>query len=107
MAFVDITAHSSSVTAQVAVRLADRFVALARGAVYAETANRADDDVFTPRRLKSSRLPEIEACQTTIFRELRHREEMLGHLAGADRAETDELRRTGLNVRIGRLFGTH
>lgn len=106
MAFVDITAHSSSVTAQVA-RMADRFVALARGTVYAEPANRADDDVFTPRRMMSSRLSEIEACQTTIFKELRYREDMMARSAIEKPLDKSDRGRNGLNVRIGRLFGAH
>lgn len=62
-----------------------------------------EDDVFTVSRLKSAQLPAIDSCQSSIFRELRSREEMQVR-AEAKVAKQARAGLFGLTQRIGGLF---
>ena len=97
MSFVDHSAHSMlnvSAYKGMALEIADNIRTLAENAM----AFTKGDDVFTASRLKSARLPAIETCQTSIFRELRCREAMRACANGEEAARPA---RAGL---FGRVF---
>lgn len=97
MSFVDHSAHSMlnvSAYKGMAIEIADNIRTIAGNAM----AFSKGDDVFAASRLKSARLPAIESCQTSIFRELRCREAMQ---ARANGEETVRPARVGL---FGRVF---
>ena len=106
MTFAEIAVHSSHASTLSALRLANRLAALARGTVHVPPVDLPEDDVFTPSRLKATRLPAVEACQTTIFRELRHREELHGTHAEDAHEEADPQPHS-FSVRISHLFHAH
>jgi hypothetical protein len=62
-----------------------------------------EDDVFCPSRMKSAQLPAIDSCQSSIFRELRSREDMQAR-ADAKVAKQARAGLFGLTHRIGGLF---
>lgn len=102
MAFVDVSVNMSDVSASKVIVMADRLVNLARKSAVAE-----EDDVFTAKRLRAGRLPSIQSCQSSIFCELRHREEQRSNVCADLRDDASEARGVTLKARIGRLFARH
>lgn len=107
MAFVDVSINMGELSGAKVIGFADRLVTLARNTASTGPAKMAEDDVFCAKRLRAGRLPPIQSCQTSIFRELRNREEQLAKSAAQPCEGTSEPRRAGLKARIGRLFTAH
>lgn len=100
MSYIDHNAfplfHTSTYKAM-ATELASNIHAMTGGYAMVE------DDVFTAGRMKSAQLPAIDSCQSSIFRELRSREEMQAR-TDAKVAKQARAGLFGLTHRIGGLF---
>lgn len=107
MAFVHVSVFSSHVSPVRDKDFADRLFSFARRTVAAAGSKDAEDGLFAAKRLKSGCLPDIQCCQSSIFRELRQRELMQAESVVASRGETSARRATGLKARIGMLFNVH
>lgn len=108
MAMVDVSLRAGTVAAHMPVGLSDQFAKSLRSNHFElPVDNLLEDDVFCAKRLKLDRLPEIQSCQSSIFRELRHREEMRGYAVSSETEVSSEPHDAGLKSRLFRLFSTH
>lgn len=108
MAMVDVSFSAGTVAAQMPVGLSDQFANKLRSNNFElPVVDLIEDDVFCAKRLKLDRLPEIQSCQSSIFRELRHREELRGYATSSETEDSSEPHDAGLKSRLFRLFSTH
>lgn len=68
-----------------------------------KAAESKSDDDFAVNRVKSMQLPTIESCQSSIFRELRHREEVQVSQSAKEPKQV-RVGLFGLPNRLGSLF---
>lgn len=106
MAFVDMNVSMKEMSASAVVDLADRFVSFARHTAHAATT-KANDDVFTAKRLRASRLPSVQSCQSSIFSQLRQIEEQKAKTVIEKHSEPSEPCAARLKAQFGKLFTKH
>lgn len=79
MTHIEHTTHHFSVHTTTAADLVSKLLNLTRNGLSHSVQRQEDDAAFLAGRLKSSRLPPVQSCQSSIFRELRQREESNPH----------------------------